>query len=101
SGLPWELLLLRAKIRPPEEIEERWRLLKLALQRAERDIPDVAGAGFVGSWLANKEELQALVLQAAKEAVTKGVASALDLVDVFEFLNGREIRPALREDPNT
>jgi len=95
-SLSWRFYHLQARL-PGLTVSQKWSAMRAALDRLEANVPDAAGLEFSTPFLADKSEVQALLLAAAREAIADGVAPAGEYVDVFEFLNGREMggrRPA-------
>jgi hypothetical protein len=99
--LPWELAHLRAGLLPDQDVAGRWKMMQSGLASLERSVPEDGGLEYVAPWLSDKGDFQQDLLQAATSAVREGKAAPIDLVEVFEFLTGREIRPVARaEQPN-
>jgi CHAT domain-containing protein/tetratricopeptide (TPR) repeat protein len=95
-SLSWLFYHLRMRL-PGITVAQRWSSARAALDRLEADMPDVAGLDFATTFLGDKSEIQAAVLACAREAIAEDVAPPGEYVDVFEFLNAREMggrRPA-------
>jgi tetratricopeptide (TPR) repeat protein len=95
-SLSWRFYHLQARL-PALTVAQKWSAMRAALDRLEADVPEATGLEFAASFLADKGEVQAVLLACARAAIAEGVAPASEYVDVFEFLNGREMgarRPA-------
>ncbi|MBL8828628.1 MAG: CHAT domain-containing protein [Planctomycetaceae bacterium] len=89
---PWQICHLQARLLPEQDIRGRWSLLESALRSVETEAPDEAGQEYLSAWLSDKDEFQRDLLQTAVAAVRQRHASPIALIDVYEFLNAREIR---------
>ncbi|MGV1048083.1 MAG: CHAT domain-containing protein [Solirubrobacterales bacterium] len=89
--LPWAISHLEARL-PGTDTEKAWSLMRRALDRLDRSVPDAAGQTFASSFLTDKDDFQRFLLFTLRAALEQGYADAIDCIDVFEFVNGREMR---------
>jgi CHAT domain-containing protein/tetratricopeptide (TPR) repeat protein len=94
--LPWQTLYLEARL-PGLDLSEAWPRMRRVLMQLEEDVPDIAGTSFATPYMTGKADVQALMLVTLRAAIEAGRAEPIDHVEVFEFLNGREMRGRSRD----
>ncbi|MER6298707.1 CHAT domain-containing protein [Kitasatospora sp. NPDC001539] len=101
-GMPWELLWERFRLLDATGPEVRWPAALLLLDALDdRIVAPAAGTDLVGSWLADKEEVQRELVTCATEAVARHTAGPAALLRVAEFVGGREVRSRLPRPDRT
>ena len=97
--LPWQILWLTARMIPASDTMGRWKTMAVAMKILNMRVPDAGGFDLIASWLVDKTKVQAFALATARAAIQAGQAPASDLINVFEFMTGREIRYMALEGP--
>jgi len=74
------------------DLNRSWQVLSDALARVEQAVPEGEDARFAPFWLFDKAALQETATHVALERTRAGAAeAAAELLEVFDFANGREI----------
>jgi CHAT domain-containing protein/tetratricopeptide (TPR) repeat protein len=97
AQMPWQFNIVRSRM---HHVLRRFDLsaahLSAAMESIDREVPTGDNSPFALGWMYDKREFQEVVGRLALDLSDRGFLVDNDLVDVYEFLNGREIGARLQ-----
>jgi tetratricopeptide (TPR) repeat protein len=101
ARMPWQYHIVRSRINHDlERFQVASDHLSAALKSVNKHVPTGEDAAFALGWMYDKRYFQATVGQLAIDLSNRGVFAGDQLLEVYEFLNGREIGARLERESN-